>query len=235
MKNFQELTKKELANLTEQQIDAYIDVTLANEGIIKPIKVQIDYPEYIRNTDVFPERDITYYEVEDKAFVDLETAQKYASFLGGLIQLVIDYEYYPGRDTVYYVKGQKQYTPEIQIKKIYSQAKYEACKTQISAINSEKKKEIKENEESSEAIINYDAIDKVKYEIRDKIRKAILFFEEVKEVISDYQKYFSITNDKQVALTTLYTVYDIQDSEMKEEIEKGIIEEDQEVVPEKMP
>jgi hypothetical protein len=39
-----------------------------------------------------------------------------------------------------------------------------------------------------------------------------------------FSKYISISNDRDIALTTLYTVYNVQDGELKEEIEKIISE-----------
>lgn len=217
MKNFQELTKEELVNLTEQQVDAYVDIELAREGIVKQIEVRVDYPDFVKKFDTLPEKDMTVYEVDGYAFADIETAQNFSTYVGTLPQLRINYDYYTG-DSVYYVEGQKFETPPVTLKKMYSQAKYEACKTQIKQIKEQLKKENEKQDNIVEEVINYDEIDRVKDNIKREIRQAIVFFEKVKSISDNYTKYLSITSDKEIALKTLWTVFNIEDEEIKEKV-----------------
>ena len=217
MKSISELTKKELAVLTENQVDAYIDIELASQNIVKPLNVQIDYPNYVKIGDSLPERDMEVYEVDGYSFNDIETAQKFAIFVGQLAQLKIDYDYHTGEST-YYVSGSKFETPSVSVKRIYSEAKYLASKENIKQIKDKESKDKKEKETVIDEVINYDAIDQVRYSVRSKVREAIQFFAQAEKVVSEYQKFFSITNDHQKSLETLFTVYNIQDDEMKKEL-----------------
>lgn len=217
MKTFEELTKKELTGLSDVQVDAYIDLELATEGIVKPIAIKRDYPDYIKTIGVLPEKDMTVYEVDGYKFLDIETAQKYATFVGTLLQANTNYDYY-SNDNIHYVIDSKFLTPTVSITKMYSGAKYQAYKEQIRQIKEKQNKEKKENDNEVESVINYEAIDMIKEKIWKKIREAIDFYEKIEEVSKSYPTYFSITNDKEKALQTLYTVYNIQDEEMKNEI-----------------
>jgi len=218
MKNFNELTKKELAELKEIQIEAYIDIELANQGVRKPINNVVDYPEYVKFNADIPTPDCTVYEVDGYVFSDLESAQKVLELVGTLQQVLVDYNYNVGSE-FRYIKDAVFQKPTISINKYYSEAKYESIKEQLKQIKEQKDKKNNENEQIVDSIIDYSAIDNVKYTIKDTVRQAINFFSKAQSIASDYEKYISITNDKEQALKTLYTVYNIQDDEMKTEIE----------------
>jgi len=218
MKNFNELTKKELAELNEVQIDAYIDVELANQGVRKPINNVVDYPDFVKFSADIPTQDCTVYEVDGYVFPDLESAQKVSELVATLQQVSTDYNYNIGSE-FRYVKNAVFQKPTISINKYYSEAKYESIKEQLKQIKEQKEKKKNENEEIVESVIDYSAIDDIRYKIKNSVRNAIDFFSNAKAMANDYNKYFSISNDKEVALKTLYTVYNIQDDEMKAEIE----------------
>lgn len=217
MKNFNELSKKELASLTEIQVDAYIDLELSNRGINKQITLNVNYPDYVKNIDVAPERDMTIYEVDDYYFPDIETANKFVSLLSQLTQLTTNYDWNIGSDNKY-ISGSKIEIPQIHIKKMYSEPKYLASKELLKQINEKSKKESKTQDEACDSVINYEAIDNVKYEIRKSVREALGFFYQAEKCASNYEKYFTITEDKNKALNIIYSVYNIQDEEMKKEI-----------------
>lgn len=221
MKTFNELTKKELSELNEIQIDAYIDIELANQGIVKPINTVVDYPEFVKFNADIPTPDCTVYEVDGYVFTDLESAQKVSDLVGTLQQVMTDYNYNIGSEFKY-VKMPIFQKPTIAISKFYSEAKYESIKEQLKQIKEQKEKKKNENEQIVDSVIDYSAIDNVKYTIKDSVRQAINFFSKAQSIASDYEKYISITNDKEQALKTLYTVYNIQDDEMKTEIERVI-------------
>lgn len=221
MKSINELSKKELANLSEIQVDAYIDIELANQNITKPLNVVVDYPDYVKIGDSLPEKDVEVYEVDGYTLPDIETAQKLASFVGKLPQIKQDYDYYTD-DSVYYVSDSFYNTPQVNIKKMYSEAKYLATKETIKQVKEKNKKTKKNKEEIVDEVINYDAIDKVRYEVRNKVRDALRFFTEAEKIASEYPKFFSITNDEEKSYQTLFTVYNIQDDEMKEEVKNQV-------------
>lgn len=222
MKNFNELSKKELSVLTDTQIDAYIDIELANQSIVKSVNTNISFPDYLKPITVEPERDCVVYEVDGYNFLDKETAEKFSTFIGNLQQVSVTYNWDVGSN-FYYASDTKIITPQIQIKKVYSLPKFEAIKSQLKQIKTDREKKSKENDEQVDTAINYEAIDNIKEQIRSKVREAIIFFDKALNYASNYDKYFSITEDKEKALNTIFTVYNIQDEEMKEQIESDIM------------
>lgn len=221
MKTFHELSKRELSVLTEEQIDAYIDIELATKQIVKPLNLQVDYPNFVKSNGALPEKDMTVYEVDWYIFLDLDTAQKFSTFIGTLEQTKTDYDYFTN-ESQYYVTWTQINNPQIQIKKMYSLAKYTACKEQIKHYIENKKAQDNKNESEVDSVINYSAIDEVKYALRGSVREAIKFFAEAEKIASDYPKYFGVTGDKEQAMTVLFTVYNIQDQELKTEVESLI-------------
>ena len=219
MKTFSELSKVELKGLSEIQVDAYIDIELATQNIVKPVEAEVEYPNFVKMNDIMPETDTEVFQVDGYSFPDIETAQKFSAFVGSLPQVKTEYDYYSKGENVYYVTNSKYEIPQVNIKKMYSQAKYVACKAKIKAIREKQQKENESNDGAVESVVNYEAIDNVKYAIKKKVREAIDFFANVEQIAKDYTKYMTITNDKETALKTLYTVYNVQDAEMKSEIE----------------
>jgi len=219
MKKFDDLTKQELVKLTAEQVDAYIDITLAENNIKKPINLNIDFPEFVKSLDKYPEKDLKVYQCESLYFTDIKDAQIYSEKLSKLQQVKVDYNYSYGSENKYI--GEPFFsTPDINIVKIYSKQKYETVKEQIKQINeaNEKKKET-----VIEDTVDYDAVDKTKDNIRSKVRGAIVFFEKVKVISENYDKYFEITNNKTTALATLFKVYDVTDTETKDEVKKVLV------------
>ena len=221
MKTINELSKKELASLSEVQVDAYIDIELANQNITKPLNIQVDYPDYVKVGDSLPEKDVEVYEVDGYTFPNMETAQKLASFVGTLPQIKQNYDYYTD-ESVYYVSDSFYNIPQVNIKKMYSEAKYLATKETIKQVKAKNNKSKQDKEEIVNEVVNYDAIDRVRYEIRNKVRGALQFFAEAQKIASEYPKFFSITNDEDKSYQTLFTVYNIQDEEMKDEVKNQV-------------
>lgn len=221
MKNFNELTKQELSKLNETQIDAYLDIELANQNIIKRIETNIDFPDYLKPITVEPERDLTVYEVDGYCFTNKEDADKLSQFVGTLQQCNKTYNWDIGSE-FYYATNPQIKTPSIQISKVYSEPKYNAIKEQLKAIKEEIEIRNEQSDNENEIAINYEAIDNIKENIRKTVRDAVIFFEQAKNYAKNYLKYFSITEDKDKALKTIYSIYNIQDDEMKKQIEVEI-------------
>jgi len=221
MKTFNELTKKELAKLDETQVDAYVDIELAEKGIVKPIITNTEFPDFLKVKGVYPETDLEIYEVDGYSFLELETAKKFAEFVGKLAQVSVDYNWDIGSE---FKKAKDTFfkTPQVQVTKVYSEPKYETIKEQLKQIKIANSNKEKENDKVVDDVVNYEAIDSVKYEIKNKVRNAIDFFNKSKVISSNYTKYFGISNDKDIALNTLYSVYNIQDDELKNQILEDI-------------
>ena len=222
MKTFNELTKRELSQLNEIQVDAYIDIELANQNITRPISVSIDFPKFVSIVDKAPEKDVEVYECGGYTFADMDSAQKFATFVGTLPLVRTNYDWSNGSEHEY-VQEQMFKTPSVTILKCFSEAKYRAVAEQLKHLKGVKEKQNKDNSNVVDDVINYDAIDAVKYQVKMKVREAIEFFAKVEKVADEYDKYFSITNDSIKAYETLYTVYNIQDEEFKEEVTKLLV------------
>lgn len=217
MKNFNELTKQELASLNETQVDAYIDIELANQGVVKQTEVNIDFPDYLKPITVEPERDAIVYEVDGYAFTNKEDAEALSNFVGKLQQCSTTYNWDIGSE-FYYSTTPKIQTPLINIKKVYSEPKYNAIKEQLKSIKKERELRNKKAEDQNDVAINYEAIDNIRENIRRDVRNAIIFFDSAKNYAKNYPKYFSITEDKEKALNTIFTVYNIQEEDLKKQI-----------------
>jgi len=217
MKNFNELTKQELASLNETQVDAYIDIELANQGVVKQTEVKIDFPDYLKPITIEPERDLIIYEVDGYCFTNIEEAEALSNFVGKLQQCSNTYNWDIGSE-FYYATSPKITTPSINIKKVYSEPKYNAIKEQLKSIKKERDSRNKQEETQNKNAIDYEAIDNIKENIRRAARNAIIFFDSAKNYAKNYPKYFSITEDKEKALNTIFTVYNIQDEDLKEQI-----------------
>lgn len=217
MKTFNELTKKELAELSEMQVEAYIDIELANKKIVKPTNKVVDYPNYLSVGDKLPERDMKLYEVDGYSFVDMETAQNFAAQISKLPTVQTSYDWNID-SSVKFAKEQKYQTYTVNVVPVYSEAKFEAVKEELKAIFKKKNRHEDDNDKVVDSVIDYAAVDEVKYQIRSAARKAIDFFSEAQAIATSYPKYLSITNDSATALKTLYTVYNVTDEEMQTEI-----------------
>lgn len=232
MKTFEQLSRKELIELTREQIAAYTDIAIAAQGVVRPIETIIDFPDYLKKPDVLPERDVTVYEVDGYTFTDMETATKVAQFIGSLPQVSTDYDWSLGSD-IRWVKEICYQTPQVTVNNLYSEAKYEASKERIKQLKDANKATKNNNEEIVETVVNYAAIDEIAYAYRQKVRDAIEFFSKAEKVANDYGMYFAITNNHEQAITTLFTVFGIHDDELKNEVREIVarkaITKDQEV------
>jgi len=217
MKKFEELSKRELSQLDYEQIEAYVDVELAARGIVKPLEVDINYPEYLKEADIAPERDVTVYEVDGYVFKDQETATKFAQFLGSLPQVQKDYDWSVGSEFAY-VKDVGYTTPTVEIQRVYSEPKYQANKVRLKSIKDARAARREAKSGAVEQVIDYAAIDEVRSDMKTTIRQAVHFFAEAEKAAQDYDKYQRITDNHEKTFSTLFTVYNIQDDELKDEI-----------------
>jgi Holliday junction resolvase-like predicted endonuclease len=217
MKNFNELNKEELSKLKEEQIDAYIDIELASKGIIQKNNVIIDYPDYVQEVSQCPERDMTIYTIDDYNFADMESAQKLKNVLDGLHILHKNYDYSVGSEFDY-ITDRKESVSPISIRKIYSKPKYESIKNQLIEIKKQKEEIKKQNADINKDVIDYQAIEDVKLQIRSRVRGAIEFFQSAKHYANNFEKYLLVTDDKEMAIKTIFTVFNIQDEDMKQQV-----------------
>lgn len=221
MKSFSDLSKRELADLNQTQIEAYVDIELAQKNITKPVNVAIDYPDYLKGSDSMPERDMTIYGAGGYYFADLETAEKFVAFINSLPTVSSDYDYSVGSEARY--ASDIRYPAEtIRTEKVYSFPKHTAIKEQLRQIIQSKRSDKKEREEIVESVIDYAAIDEVKYAIQNRVRAAIEFFAKAEQIASQYEKYLSVTQDEAKAKEVLFTVFNVQDDELKEEVDRII-------------
>lgn len=221
MKTFSELTRQELSELSEVQIDAYVDIELVQQNITKPVNVSIDFPDYLRIGDRMPERDITVYCAGSYCFPDMETAQKFVAFVNQLPTVQKDYDYSVGSEA-YYATDVRYPAESIKAEQVYSEPKFTAIKEQLRQTLKNRRGVKKESDEAVETVIDYEAIDRVRYSIRGKVRDAIEFFEKAKQIASQYEKYLTVTQDADKAKEVLFTVFNVQDDELKEEIDRII-------------
>lgn len=184
MKTFEQLNDGELVTLTQEQIDEYIKLKKAEQGI--KILVMPTYPA-IRE---IPEPETTVYEVAGYSFLTPEPAQEICEIINkhASKQRECTYDWNINRDT-YYEKPKSYISMEsVSIKKVFSQEKFQEIKdilksNKLIKDSYEKVKEEydEENEKASEIIENI-------YEQIQKAKDRIEIFREYKLRIVDYIK-----------------------------------------------
>lgn len=217
MKNFNELSHQELLNLTEQQIDAYIDVALAEAGQKRSTNVIIELPEYLKNIDELsaPERDIQLFEVDGKIFADLPTAAAYAEKVAEFSEkeVKVDYEWEIGSEYKFLNGLKSSYQKNsVNAIQVYSKEKFSQFKAKLKSIKEAKEKYSQNEEERVEDIIDYEKVEELQRQVLRKVRNAKLLEENAKNIAFNYDKYFSITGEKEKTIETLFTVYGAQDN-----------------------
>lgn len=220
MKSFNELTHEELLSLTQEQIEAYCDIAVAQAGLTKSIVPNVELPKYLSNIDILcaPERDVTLYEIDGKWFPTYEIAQEYAIMLSKFMekQVYTDYEYSVGSE-YRYVNGQRRLSKEtIGVEMFYSKEKFESIKQQLTELKNKKKSEEQKEEESVQTVINYEALEQVARQIKRTVKEALLLEDKISTVVSSYDKYFSITKEKEKTIETLFAVFGLVNDKERE-------------------
>lgn len=226
MKNFSELTHDELINLTQEQIEAYSDIAIAEAGLKKTAYVKLDLPEYLKNIGKFcpPERDVTTYQVEDWSFTEMEKAQEFSKLIASFIPYTVstNYDWDTGSEYRYISGSGKERTISINTIQTYSREKYEGIKAQLKNLKKLKEDETNKEDEQIESVIDYEAVENIERTIKYKVVDALNTEAKVESIVNNYDKYFSITNDKNKTIETLFTVFSIADDFTRDLINKKL-------------
>lgn len=214
LKRYTDYTTKELANVTEEELQRLIEIECMREGV----SVFVVKPKYMELPEL-PEQDVIVYKVGDFKFTDEEEANKIIELLQGSKSLcILDYEFGFGCEKKYVepIKN-KHKIEEIQAysKQKYDDAKY-AIKERIKleeqnkSLREKYRKEKEPYEEIKEAVMN--AYHEALYE-EDK-------YEAAKSV---YQKYLSLSNGDSDTATNFFeqTSYSEYLERIKEELKDG--------------
>jgi hypothetical protein len=203
-KPFEQLTDKELLELTQDQIDWYIKLKKAEAGI--RIVVCPETPEYRQ----IPDKDFTLYEVCGYHFEDRETAEEIARAVNGKITKAykVDYDYYRGGSDHKYAKPYEGNLVDVNIVTVYKKETYFGIKD---ILISNKKIEDAYKDLKNE----YDQQEEASSEIVEKIYGAIIGARERKQQYEEYltriQEYLRLSNgDTTVAWNFFEKAYTIE-------------------------
>lgn len=162
LKQFDQLTDVELIELSNEQIDWYIKLKKAENGV--RILAEPTYPTYRE----VPEPDMTLYCVGQHCFVNQDTAASIAKSINQHVadSFRVDYDYYRGGSQYKYARRDDTRMEDVAIQRVYSKAVYDSIADIIASnkkIEAQYEKLLNEyNEENQKAsdLVNhiYDAI-----------------------------------------------------------------------------
>lgn len=205
MKRLAEMSRGELLDMKDQQREELADLECAYEGISllpeKPQEVEINYPE----------RDTTIFVVDNHNFTDEEEALGYCTFMNNLTSLVrVDYDWGLGSGDFKYVSRQEPPKRELEKKSVYSNDAYAELKAELKRTKAQEEvygcqvREYKDALEKRTKI--YNKIDSATHDAWEEKRRE-------DRLIQAYQKYLSLTDDKDIAIKLLKDAYDVTEEE----------------------
>lgn len=186
LKRYTDYTTKELANVTEEELQRLIEIECMKEGVSSFITP----PKYINIPEV-PEPDMVVYEVGNFRFSDEEEANKLVELLKTFkSHCELDYEYGFGYEKRY-VKPIK-YSRNIEERLAYSKESYDAAKYAI-----RERDKIKEKNETMKNKYNQEKepYDEIKGIVMDAYQEALYEEEKYEIAKSVYLKYLSLSNN----------------------------------------
>jgi len=205
MKRLTEMSRDELLDMTDQQREELADLECAYEGIPllpeRPQEAEINYPE----------RDVTIYAVDGHNFTDDEEAIGYCTFVNNLTSLVkIDYDWGLGSGDFKYVSRQEPPKRELEKKSVYSNDAYAELKAELKRTKTQEEVYKTKVSEYKDALGKrtkvYDKIDSAVHDAWEEKRREDM-------LVRAYQKYLTLTEDKDIAIKLLRDAYDITEAE----------------------
>lgn len=211
IKAFEQLTDKELLELTDEQIDWYVKLKKAENGV--RILVEPIVPEY----QSVPETDMTLYCVSGHCFLDQNVAMEIAKAINAHVvdSFRVDYDYYGSGSEYKYGKHDDTRMEDVEVKRVYQKATYDSINSVLVS-----NKKIKERYEALLSEYNQEN-DKSK-ELIDRIYTTISSARERVEQFSQYKirivEYLRLSNgDVDVAWNFFDKAYAI-DPQVKSKI-----------------
>lgn len=150
MSSYWDLSQKERASLTSEQVQYFLDVELMEKGVLKAVP-----PEFVPVEEI-PEPDVTVYGIQcgwhssRQVYVDVESAQQAAE---GALALESDYI---GNESIYRI-GQRQEVT-IEPRKVYSPELWQSSKLAIEKNKAAKKENEDRQKIYAEAVKKQDDI-----------------------------------------------------------------------------
>lgn len=185
MKRLDEYTQKELANLSDEEIQNIIDIECAFEGVrLLPPKPE----EYVAK--VF-EPDSIVYNVGQFQFKNQEDALKVIDVLKSVTLVNTTYDYSVGYN-YYYIDDKLIDAPNLETKKVFSKQTYNDMKAEMTKVN-------KEKDSHKDQKNLYDEIVKERKSVVDNvyetINEAVDKENEKQRIINQYNRYLVLADN----------------------------------------
>ena len=205
MNDFQNLTDEQVFQLTAEQINFYVDLECAKEGVLLLPDTQPVEPQLTK-----PQPDTLVYEVGNFYVTKAEEAATLLEALQKVKLVRLDYESSTGYDSKYIkrldteveAKPIKCYSPEVFADIRKSLAEYTLAKNTYTREYNEYREIVKKREAAAQWI--WDRVE----EIREK-------YVSQERMAKEYQRYLVLANnDKTIALNFLKNAYSLDDAEL---------------------
>lgn len=179
IKPFEQLTDKELLELTNEQVDYYIKLKKAENGV--RILEEPEIPKYRE----IPETDVVLYCVAGRCFLNQEIATEIANKINEHISesYKADYDYYNGGSETKYARLDDSSIEDVRIERVYDKKTYDSIRDVVAS-----NKKIKEQYE------------KIKGEYDDETAKAKELVDNIYDAISQARERLEQFNEYKIRI-----------------------------------
>jgi hypothetical protein len=187
MKRFRDLSKEELVTLTDEQIQNFIDIEIAYEGIMPVLE-----PQYLAVPAIDIKPTVAVYECHSQLFKNKEDAIKFSE----MEKLESSYEYSIGSDYKY-CSQKSDYGNDIKTKYFYKKEELEKVQTTLQDIS---RIQNRNNEQEKEYKNFIKETSKVRQSIYETINEAQDEIAEIEKAKKIYEKHLSLADgNKEIA------------------------------------
>lgn len=198
MKRFDEFTRSELAALTNEQVEALIDLECAHE--CAPISVE--EPRRVVVPEI-PEPDVTYYDVNGILFTSYDEASRFVDYLGQQKSLCnTDYDLDDrGYGKYKYISDDRPDEFYVEPKKAYTRARYDELKDMLIRHANAVETNTKQHDEFKKLC---EARSKISTNVRRAVAEARDEKAEISRRAAIYKKYIELADGNETVAARFY-------------------------------
>ena len=213
MNEFSDLTDEQVFKLTTEQVDFYVNLECAKEGVLllpdeRPIEPRLEKPPF----------DAVAFQVGDFYVSTADEATKILDALKSVRIIRLDYESATGYDSKV-VKRLDSFTPEIKQIACYSQETFAEIKKQLTEYILAKNTYDRSVREYNDIVTKRDKVAEWIWNRAEEVREKHTSQE---KLLNEYKRYLVLSNnDSEIALNFLQNAYKLEDNQL-EELTKAI-------------
>jgi len=213
MNEFSDLTDEQVFKLTPEQVEFYVNLECAKEGILllpdeRPIEPRLEKPPF----------DAVAFQVGDFCVANQSEAAKILEVLKSVKIIRLEYESATGYDSKV-IKRLDTFTPEIKQISCYSQEMFAEIKKQLAEYNMAKNSYDRASREYNDIVTKRENAAKWIWERVEDVRER---HNSQEKLLKEYNRYLVLANnDPGIALNFLQSAYQLEEDQL-EELKKSI-------------